>query len=78
MVLGVLSDNNVDRVKHKVEAESDENSYQNRKDGLVASHVMSDYEKIDKLVSMERLNGSNTEGRKSHATVPLSNNPSYK
>jgi hypothetical protein len=57
VVLTALSKSNVDRVRHIVEAEPDQHSYQNLKDGLVASHVMSDYQKIDKLVSMELLNG---------------------
>jgi hypothetical protein len=57
VVLTALSEANMDRVKHVVEAEPDQHSYQNLKDGLLASHVMSDYQKIDKLVSMEPLNG---------------------
>jgi hypothetical protein len=57
VILGALSEANVDRVKHIVEQEPDEHSYQNLKDGLLAAHIMSDYEKIDKLVSMEPLNG---------------------
>jgi hypothetical protein len=57
VVLTALSESNVDRVRHIVEAEPDQQSYQHLKDGLVASHVMSDYEKIDKLVSMQPLNG---------------------
>jgi hypothetical protein len=57
VVLGALSEANVDKVKHIVEQEPDKNSYQSLKDGLLAAHVMSDYEKIDKLISMEPLNG---------------------
>jgi hypothetical protein len=57
VVLSALSEANVDRVKHVVEAEPDENSYNNLKEGLLASHVMSDYQKIDKLIQLEPLNG---------------------
>jgi hypothetical protein len=57
VVLSALSESNVDRVRHIVEAEPSPESYQHLKDGLVASHVMSDYERIDKLVSMQPLNG---------------------
>jgi hypothetical protein len=57
VVLTALTESNVDRVRHIMEAEPDQQSYQNLKDGLVASYVMSDYEKIDKLVSMQPLNG---------------------
>jgi hypothetical protein len=56
-VLTALSEANVDRVRHVVEAESTEESYNNLKEGLVASHVMSDYQKIDQLLQMEPLNG---------------------
>jgi hypothetical protein len=57
VVLTALSKANMDRVKHIIKAEPDKHSYQNLKDGLVASHVMSDYEKVDKLVNMMPLNG---------------------
>jgi hypothetical protein len=57
VMLTALSKSNVNRVRHIVDAEPDQHSYQNLKDSLVASHVMSDYEKIDKLVSLEPLNG---------------------
>jgi hypothetical protein len=53
----ILSKAKVDSVKHIVEAEPHEHSYQNLKESLVASHVMSDYEKVDKLVNMMPLNG---------------------
>jgi hypothetical protein len=56
-VLTALSEANVDRVRHVVEAEPTEDSYNNLKEGLVASHVMSDYQKIDQLLQMEPLNG---------------------
>jgi hypothetical protein len=42
VVLPALSEANVDRVKHIVDAEPDQRVYQNLKDDLVASHVMSD------------------------------------
>jgi hypothetical protein len=56
-VLSSLSEANVDRIRHVVEQEPTEQSYENLKQGLVASHVMSDYEKIDKLMQLEPLNG---------------------
>jgi hypothetical protein len=56
-VLTALSEANVDRVRHVVEAEPTEESYNNLKEGLVASHIMSDYQKIDQLLQMEPLNG---------------------
>jgi hypothetical protein len=56
VVMSALTETNVDRVKHVVEAEPDENSYNNLKDGLLASHVMTDYQKIDKLLHMDPLN----------------------
>jgi hypothetical protein len=40
-----------------VEQKPSEESYENLKQGLVASHIMSDYEKIDKLMQLEPLNG---------------------
>jgi hypothetical protein len=57
VILSALSEANVDRVKHVVEAEPDEHSYNNLKEGLLASHVMTDYQKIDKLMQLEPLNG---------------------
>jgi hypothetical protein len=57
VVLSALTEATVDRVRHVVEAEPDENSYTNLKDGLLASHVMTDYQKIDKLLQLEPLNG---------------------
>jgi hypothetical protein len=56
-VLTALSEANVDRVRHIIEAEPTVESYENLKAGLVASHVMSDYQKIDQLLQMEPLNG---------------------
>jgi hypothetical protein len=56
-VLTALSEANVDRVRHIVEADPTVDSYENLKGGLVASHVMTDYQKIDQLLQMEPLNG---------------------
>jgi hypothetical protein len=56
-VLTALSEANVDRVRHIVEADPTPDSYENLKGGLVTSHVMSDYQKIDQLLQMEPLNG---------------------
>jgi hypothetical protein len=56
-VLSSLSEANVDCVRCVVEQEPSEEAYENLKQGLVASHFMSDYEKIDKLMQLEPLNG---------------------
>jgi hypothetical protein len=53
-VLTAFSEANVDRVRHVVEAEPTEDSYNNLK---VTSHVMSDYQTIDQLLQMEPLKG---------------------
>jgi hypothetical protein len=55
-VLTALSEANVDRLRHIVE-DPTVDSYKNLKGGLVASHVMTDYQKIDHLLQMEPLNG---------------------
>jgi hypothetical protein len=52
-ILTALLEANVDRVRHVVEAEPTDN---NLKEGLVASHVMSDYQKIVQMLQMEPLN----------------------
>jgi hypothetical protein len=57
VIISAISEANVDRVKHVVEAEPDEHSYDNLKEGLLASHVMTDYQKIYKLIQLEPLNG---------------------
>jgi hypothetical protein len=54
-VLTALSAN-VDRVRHMMEADPTEDFYINLKEGLAASHVMSDNQKIDQLLHMEPLN----------------------
>jgi hypothetical protein len=56
-VLTALSEANTDRVRHIVEADFTMDSYDNLMGGLFASHVMSDYQKIDQLLQMEPLNG---------------------
>jgi hypothetical protein len=55
-VLTALSEANVDRVWHVLEAKPNMDSYKNMKEGMVASHVMSDNQKIDQLLQMEPLN----------------------
>jgi hypothetical protein len=45
LVMTTLSEANVDRVKHIVEAKAHHESYQHLKEGLVASHMMPDYKK---------------------------------
>jgi hypothetical protein len=56
LVLGALSEANVDLVRHIVEEEPDVTSFQRIRDGLVA-HILTDYQRIDRLVALEPLNG---------------------
>jgi hypothetical protein len=57
LVLGALSEANVDMVRHIVEEEPDDTSFRRLREALVSSHVLSDYQRIDRLVTMEPLNG---------------------
>jgi hypothetical protein len=57
LVLDALSEANVDLVRHIVEEEPDATSFQRIRDGLVAAHVLTDYQRIDRLVALEPLNG---------------------
>jgi hypothetical protein len=44
-------------VRHIVEEEPDATSFRRLREALVASHILSDYQRIDCLVTMEPLNG---------------------
>jgi hypothetical protein len=57
LVLDALSEANVDLVRHIVEEEPDATSFQRIRDGLVAAHILTDYQRIDRLVALEPLNG---------------------
>jgi hypothetical protein len=57
LVLDALSEANVDLVRHIVEEEPDATSFQRIRDGLVAAHILTDYQRIDRLVASEQLNG---------------------
>jgi hypothetical protein len=57
LVLGALSEANVDMVRHIVEEEPDDTSFRRLREALVSSHILSDYQRIDRLVTMEPLNG---------------------
>jgi hypothetical protein len=56
LVLDALSEANVDLVCHIVEEEPDATSFQRIRDDLVAAHVLTDYQRIDRLVALEPLN----------------------
>jgi hypothetical protein len=57
LVLGALSEANMDMVRHIVEEEPDATSFRWLREALVSSHILSDYQRIDRLVMMEPLNG---------------------
>jgi hypothetical protein len=57
LVLDALSEANVDLVRHIVEEEPDATSFQRIREGLVAAHILTDYQRIDRLVASEQLNG---------------------
>jgi hypothetical protein len=52
-----LSELQVDMVSSMLRAEPDQESYGQLKAALVASHTMSDYQKVDMLMAMEPLGG---------------------
>jgi hypothetical protein len=56
-VMSALSETQVDMVSSVLRAEPDQESYSQLKAALVASHTMSDYQKVDKLMAMEPLGG---------------------
>jgi Reverse transcriptase (RNA-dependent DNA polymerase) len=57
LVLGALSEANVDMVRPIVEEEPDATSFRRLREALVSSHILSEYQRIDRLVTMEPLNG---------------------
>jgi hypothetical protein len=57
LVMSALSETQVDMVSSVLREEPDQESYGQLKAALVASHTMSDYQKVDKLMAMERLGG---------------------
>jgi hypothetical protein len=57
LVMSALSETQVDMVSSVLRAEPDQDSYSQLKAALVASHTMSDYQKVDKLMAMEPLGG---------------------
>jgi hypothetical protein len=63
VVIRFKQEANVDRVQHIVEADPTLDSYDNLKGGLVASHVMSDYQKIDQLLQqLEAIRHASRDG----------------
>jgi hypothetical protein len=56
LVLGALSEANVDIVRHIVEEEPDATSFQWLREALVSTHILSDYQRIDRLFASEPLN----------------------
>jgi hypothetical protein len=57
LVLDALSEANIDLVRHIVEDEPDSTSFERIREGLVATHILTDYQRIDRLVAMEPLSG---------------------
>jgi hypothetical protein len=57
LVLDALSEANIDLVRHIVEDEPDSTSFERIREGLVAAHILTDYQRIDRLVAMEPLSG---------------------
>jgi hypothetical protein len=57
LVLDALSEANIDLVRHIVEDEADATSFDRIREGLVAAHILTDYQRIDRLVALEPLNG---------------------
>jgi hypothetical protein len=57
LVMSALSELPVDMVSSVLKAEPDQESYGQLKAALVASHTMTDYQKVDKLIAMEPLGG---------------------
>jgi hypothetical protein len=55
--MSALSETQVDMVSSVLREEPDQESYGQLKVALVASHTMSDYQKVDKLMAMEPLGG---------------------
>jgi hypothetical protein len=57
LVLDTLSEANINLVRHIVEDEPDATSFNRIREGLVAAHILTDYQRIDRLVALEPLNG---------------------
>jgi hypothetical protein len=57
MVLCALSETNMDQACNIVEAEPTNDSFRLLREALVATHTMSEYQMVDHIVNMERLNG---------------------
>jgi hypothetical protein len=57
MVLCSLSETNIDSARHIIEAEPTADSFQQLREALVASHTMTEFQKVDQIVNMEPLNG---------------------
>jgi hypothetical protein len=57
LVMSALSELQVDMVSSMLRPEPDQESYGRLKAALVASHTMTDYQKVDKLMAMEPLGG---------------------
>jgi hypothetical protein len=56
LVHGALSEANVDMVRHIVEEEPDTTSFRLLREALVSSHILSDYQRTGRLITMEPLN----------------------
>jgi hypothetical protein len=57
MVLCSLSETNIDHARNIIEAEPTEDSFRLLREALVASHAMTEFQKVDHIVNMEGLNG---------------------
>jgi hypothetical protein len=57
LVLAALSEHQVDRVKNSVEMDPNENSFQRICDALVASHTLTPFQQVDRIATMDHLNG---------------------
>jgi hypothetical protein len=57
LVLDALSEANIDLVRHIVEDEPDATSFDRIREGLVAAHILTDYQSIDRMVALEPLSG---------------------
>jgi hypothetical protein len=57
MVLCSLTETNIDSASHIIEAEPTADSFQQLREALVASHTMTEFQKVDQIVNMEPLNG---------------------
>jgi hypothetical protein len=57
LVLGALGEAQVDLINNLMDEEPTEESYQKMKEALVASHTLTPFQMVDRIVNMEPLNG---------------------